>query len=219
MGGEKALNIYIQFFRYRVNKGDVNQHVIITSLSQLRQFTNQNMSRRMSIPEIKNVLARFEKLGLIKIHSKALRYTEAQDLIILEIERVKDNDYYFLVDFDIINYLYNKNKFRDTTVMVYLMLNKLSNGVEGKAFMSIFNITKTLNTGTRKVLTAYGELNRAGVVATIPKKRHQGPGSRFEHLVCKRFDEIEEFKSTHKNTIDKFIERSESYKRTVTAAY
>ncbi|GLO66157.1 hypothetical protein [Oceanobacillus kimchii] len=231
MGKEEGLNIYLQLFRFRVHQGSFYEHYFVTSINELRKFTKVNGSSRLSSKHVVSLLKNLTSLGIIQNHTiKNWKYIfddkgQVMGDRLLKLEAtdtpnthavsddygntvdkpITNEDWYISINFKIINHMYKDLSLNAKDIVVYLLLLKLSNSGENKATININTMKKWLGYGNDTILEILKRLNAAYMVATYV--RVKGKSISFEHLPVKSYDQIGNFKKTHKEQCVRFLKR------------
>lgn len=221
IGKEEGLNLYVQLFRFRVHQGDYNQHLFRTSLLELKKFTRNNMSRRLHVSKVVDMLLQMEDAGIIKIHTPNIRNMIGNEMVIIEATDVpqttrvgeedipvdEDNRYIY-INFKTVNYIYDQLKFTSRELSLFILFSKYGLGKgERKVTMKINKMREVLGTRNDKVTEMIIKFNECGLAYTVVKK--DGYKVKFEHFICKNIDDIEKFKEEGKSYRDKFLKRYE----------
>lgn len=211
---------------------DYQHHAFRITLSELMEFTKINKSksknklkRRLTYNNIIDLLQELEKLSVIKNHtvddwSKFNIRRDKEKLIVLEATDVpqtyhkdgkdepisKPDDIYISVNFKTINYIYDTLKLTSKELCLYLLLLRLSNGGEEKAWARIETMAEWLGTGKNQISDMLIKLNKGGLIATYIKDNGDR-GIKFEHAVLRSYKTLDEFKNTHGSAIDKYLKR------------
>ncbi|MCP3026017.1 hypothetical protein [Halobacillus sp. A5] len=236
MGKEKGLELYLQLFRFRVHQGDITKHHFITSVGELQQHTNVNVSTKLSPVKIAELLERFEKLGIIKNHSfkdwsaiyknnddygkvhtdkllklEAIDTPETVQEVVKEIKQdipVTEDDKYINITFETVNEIYEKN-LNSKALTVFFFIRKWSNalGGEKKAWMNISKISDRLGFNNNTVTSLLIELNMTGFIHTTVKKVNKRDS--FEHVAWfKKWKcTVDEFAETNRESTEIFLKR------------
>ncbi|WP_186578065.1 helix-turn-helix domain-containing protein [Aquibacillus kalidii] len=209
---------------------DYQYHVFRITLSELIKFTKINKVKRLSYKKLIELLQSLEDVGVIKNHTiddwSTFDAENGKDkLIVLEatdvpkIKQIKDDkgklkddplvkpdDFYITINYKTINYIYDECKLTSRELMLYLLLLRLSNGGEEKAWARIETMAEFLNCHKDKVSDMLIELNKHNLIATYVKKNDK-KGIKFEHAVLKSIKVISSFADVHGTTIDKYLKR------------
>jgi hypothetical protein len=165
MGKDEGLNLYLQLFRFRVHQGEYDNHHFILSISELRQFTKVNMTKKLSHKQILDMLIKMEKLGIIKNNkAKWATYTDSEGKVLADKimkleatdvpktirkegkdELVSKDDIYISIEFAMVEHMYNSG-LSSKDLSIFYLIRRLSNGSERKAFMNINTMEDWLET-------------------------------------------------------------------------
>ena len=229
---EEGINLYIQLFRFRYHQIihedsylDYQYHIFRVTLSELMQFTKINKSkRRWKYENLIQLLQLLEEVGVIKNHTienwSAFDVNKDIDkLIVLEATDIpktyrKDGedipvtkqDIYIPINFKTINYIYDDLKLTSKELCLYLLLLRLSNGGEKKAWAMIKTMAQWLGTGKDQINRMLIKLNGNKLIATYSKKNGE-KGIKFEHAVLRSYKVIDNFARVHEDAINKYLKR------------
>ncbi|OCS82258.1 hypothetical protein A6M13_07430 [Caryophanon tenue] len=211
--GYKGLNLYFQLYKFRLHRQD-DEHTFITSIAYLRKETGYTTD------EVFDLLKKLKSAKIIKVNNysrwdylldngqvkdKELLHITALDTFPIEDYKKEDSRFYIYVPLDLFN-IYQSKGLNEKYYALYCLIEKWSQNMEGKMYMSIEKMATVLGFDKDYINKMIHEMNRNYLLASRRRKRTDRQGYRFEHYILDSTDknEVEKFTATHKETMDKF---------------
>jgi len=212
--GYEAFFLYLTLYRYYMASQSNEEALIVTSMSSLKKSVGYTMSKTYELFKI------LERYKLIK--SDVARWDRYVDSGIMYIQLlnlpqvtkdahgvenpVSEDDYYVPINLELVQE-YLDCGFTIKEIVLSFILKKYSNKAEGKCWVSIEKLAKTMRVGKNTISRMIRELNRSYFLSTYYRdhKQRGEDGIKFEHYILQNLSEKESFKKLHKENIEKNI--------------
>lgn len=231
--GYKGFNLYINLFRFLVMNQD-KKYTFITSVDFLRKVTGYSGEDVLSllkqlcsskIIEIINVSKwtyMTDENGNIKADkSLVIQAIDVPSFTVTKDESGKKRKPTTVDDFWIDIHLpmfeaYKAVGLSERCYLLYCLIRKLSNNMEGRAWMQIEKMADTIGMHKDTVHKLIYEMIRNYFLYTV-KRNNKKDGKRFEHKICKRIEDypkfVEQFKDKTDILMSKWDKKQERNKR------
>lgn len=126
---------------------------------------------------------------------------------------VTESDFFIPVNLEIFE-LYKKSKLYgagtkgenvEKYVALYCLIQKWSNRLEGKMNMRIEKIADVLGIDKDYIHKMIYSLNRNYLLLSVKRRRKDGNGHYFEHVICDSVSNYDDFKKQNKDDCDKLV--------------
>ncbi|KGP82123.1 MULTISPECIES: helix-turn-helix domain-containing protein [unclassified Paenibacillus] len=221
--GYEGLYVYLALTKNRLHR--VNENRLFTfqvSIDTLRKETGYSAKKVIELLKVlkSNKIIKMEKPsrwdrlndedGIANVYQMMI--ISAIDVPHTDWDKVKKKDipvdgenFFVSVNLDMLE-LYKKKGLKERYIPLYCLFRKLSNGTEGKAFMRIEKMAKTLGFSKDTIHKYIKRLNAEYLLYTRKIPNGKG-GYKFEHYLCSSVGDYDEFLRAHKDSIDKNISR------------
>ena len=209
--GEKAFFLYLTLFKFRLHKQD-KYHVFLTSIGLLRKETGYKTSE---VLELLLKLRRYRVINFEGYSRTEYFYDEKGNIkdkdVIIMFSEDAEWEYNIPVDLRMIQH-YLDLGLKERYIGLYCLLRKLSNNIERKAYMSIEKMASILKIDKDIVNSMVYELNKRYLLYSwkVKVKKSNGEKSvkeRFEHVLCYKYEMIDQFVDEFKDEIDKNLSK------------
>lgn len=231
--GCEGFFLYLNLFRFRLFNQD-NEYTFILSISLLRKETGYSAQRILELLKlmskkkiIKVNISRWDRLiddtGIVLVDK--LLIIEAQDKPDtyrgfsdkkeeVDMPKSKD-DYYISLDMPLVQQYINL-KLGERYLGLHCLINKYSNGTEGKCWLSINHMADILGFGDKTVNSMIHEMNRKYLLYSryletdkkvVGKSGVSVSGSKFEHFLLSNLDHKEQWMHSFKDSVDRNVRK------------
>ncbi|UNK19281.1 hypothetical protein MNQ98_04380 [Paenibacillus sp. N3/727] len=218
--GYKGLNLYLSLGKYRLvrltNNIEFRIHVTISTLRKETGYSSKEIIELLKILINQKIIRLIKPTRWDRLYDADGKLKSNEQLVILatdvpvttrvtsddgkiEDQIKSDEDYYISVDLDMLEY-YKTVGLDERYFPLYCLLRKLSNGTEGKAFMTIHNMAETLSMHHDTIHKYIKILNKMQLLCS-DKTKNKKDGFMFEHRLCGSVSQYNEFQYAHKNTM------------------